>query len=248
MRFKLMLLLAFSVVGFNTIAYAETAHLAVASNFSITMKKLVADFESRSEHTLSISAASTGKLFAQIINGAPYDLFFSADEKRVDLLTKKGLSERSKIYARGKLVFIGRDVTQSKCRSVLNQSGLKKLALANPKTAPYGQAAKQVLMKLGKWDQFRFKIVMGENVLQAYQFIASGSVDVGFIAASLVVNSAELDRFCRWEIPASFYQPVMQKMALLKRANKNSAATAFYHYMQSAKAKTIIRNNGYIIK
>lgn len=222
--------------------------VAVASNFSLTLKKLVKEFEEKSEYTVSISQASTGKLFAQIVHGAPYDIFFAADEKRPEILIKKNLASKEMMYAQGQLVMLARESLGADCKSVLDEISLNKLAIANPKIAPYGRAAKDVLISLGKWESIRPKLVMGENILQTYQFLLSGSVDAGFIAKSLVVNSNELATYCQWHVPARLYKAIKQKAVVLKRSGDNLAVKSFFNYIQSDKAKKIIRSNGYRIE
>lgn len=231
---------------FSTGVSADELRIAVASNFSITLKKLSADFEKKTGYKLITSAGSTGKLFAQIVHGAPYDIFLSADAERADLLVTKNLAKQSRIYAQGKLIFIANDKSGKNCRSVLDQA-LNHLSIANPKTAPYGTAAKQVLLKLGKWEQLKNNLVVSENIAQAYQYVVSGNADAGLIAASLIVNSAENKNYCQWDVPGRLHDPIRQKMVMLNHALKNVAAKAFFNYMKSASAKRIILENGYIL-
>ena len=228
-------------------AESPVVRIAVASNFALTLKELVRDYENRNEYKVSISQASTGKLFAQIIHGAPYDIFFAADEKRPDLLIKKNLVKTGVVYAQGQLVMLARGES-GLCQSALNKTTLNKLAIANPKIAPYGLAAKQVLMSLNKWKTLQSKLVMGENVLQTYQFLLSGSADAGFIAKSLLENSGKLDTYCKWHVPLDLYQTLNQKAVVLKRSKGNLAVESFFNYIQSDKAKIIIRSNGYRVE
>ena len=240
MKLIITLLLSFAAIVTN----AEQLNIAVASNFLLTMKQLVAAYQQQHPQAINISAASTGKLYAQITHGAPYDLFFSADAKRADLLVKKGLANYPMEYALGQLVYVAKG-SAADCRAALNRKPDTKIAMANPKTAPYGQAAKQVLIKLGRWDALRSSIVMGENILQAYQFISTGSAGSGFIAASIAVNADNLDDYCRWQIPASLYSAVKQKMVILSRAKDNRIAKDFYRFIRSETAREIIIKNGY---
>ena len=226
-------------------AQAGQVKVAVASNFLLTMKQLADVYQQQTRQQITISAASSGKLFTQISHGAPYDIFFSADARRADLIVKQGLGENSSVYAIGQLVYIAQGVDSSECRSSLNQTPEKKLAMANPKTAPYGLAAKQVLVKLGRWDALRSSIVMGENILQAYQFISSGGAGSGFIAASIAVNAKNLDDYCQWLLPANLYSPVRQKMVILNRAKNNQAVKDFVNFIHSNAAREIIYKNGY---
>jgi len=234
--------------GLNSLLYAENVHVAVASNFSSTMKRLIISFETITDHKITVSSASTGKLYAQIIHGAPYDVFFSADTARADLLVKKGLANKSYVYAQGQLVYVAKDIEQKNCRASLSKTISGRLALANPKTAPYGFAAREVLLKLGLWDVLRKKMVMGENILQTFQYIATGSADAGFLANSTVLISNELNNYCQWSIPGNLYRPIKQKMVLLNRSDKNIAVKAFLRYINSETARSIIKENGYIVK
>jgi len=233
--------------GLNNFLYAENVHVAVASNFSTTMKLLKISFEGITGHRVTISSASTGKLFAQIVHGAPYDLFFSADSARADLLVKKGLADKSSVYAQGQLMYVAKDIEQKKCRASLRNKPTGRLAMANPKTAPYGFAAREVLINLGRWDALRQNIVMGENILQTFQFISTGSAAAGFLAQSIVINSGELGGYCQWRVPDNLYQPIKQKMTLLNRSDNNIAVQAFFRYMNSKIANKIIKESGYIV-
>lgn len=245
LKLTIIILLCF---GLNGLLYAESVHVAVASNFSATMKSLKLSFETFTGHKVTVSSASTGKLFAQIVHGAPYDIFFSADVARADLLVKKGLAERSSVYAQGQLIYVAKNIEQKNCRASLRMKSNGRLALSNPKTAPYGFAAREVLINLGLWDGLRARIVMGENVLQTYQFVVTGSAQAGFIAKSTTVVSKELADYCQWNVPENLYQPVRQKMVLLNRSEKNTAVREFFRYINSEMAKTIIKENGYIVK
>lgn len=245
LKIYVLYILGFYLVLCQSVASAENVRVAVASNFSATMKKLAEKFESETGNKVIISSASTGKLFAQIIHGAPYDIFFSADSKRAELLVKKSLAESAKIYAYGQLVYVIKKTQVKQCAPELHLKAIKKVALANPKTAPYGLAAQQVLVSLDEWDAAKSKVVMGENILQAYQFIATGNVDAGFIAKSIFITSQELSDFCQWLIPENLYLPIKQKMVLLKRSNNNSEARKFIRYINSATAKKIIEESGY---
>jgi molybdate transport system substrate-binding protein len=226
---------------------ADTLNVAVASNFLHTLKSLSADFEEQSGHRLRISSASTGKLYMQIQHGAPFDVFLAADEKHPDLLTAEKKTEQSSalIYARGKLVFVSNITTTETCREALTSPALKRLSIANPKTAPYGVAAKQVMQKLELWTVLKPRLVMGENIAQALQYFATGNAQAGFVAGSMLNMGKEIDIECSWEIPADLYSPVDQKMVLLNRAKDKVSARAFMRYMQSAEARAIIGAAGY---
>lgn len=247
----------FSVILFlvsSQVTASEDAEfsVAVASNFSITLKKLRLDFKKRTRISFSISQASTGKLYAQIIYGAPYDMFFSADSIRADLLTKKGLANKAVVYAKGQLVLIKNKKTIDSCsvsiNHVLNSKTIHRLAIANPKTAPYGAAAEEFLRANALWDGLMPKLVRGDNILQAFQFVTLGSADVGLVAKSLLVNFKASNAYCQWPVAEKYYQPIKQKMVVLKGAADNRAVKLFFDYVQSKAAKKIITDNGYLVE
>jgi len=227
---------------------ADTVRVAVASNFSATLKKLVAGFEAENNHKVLISSASTGKLYAQIVRGAPFDVFFSADSKRSDLLLKQGIAASSELYATGQLVYIAKGIKKSQCLKYLLSDKKNRMAIANPKIAPYGLAASEVLKHLGLWESYQSRLLMGENILQTYQFIATGNVGAGFIARSIAIASKELDNFCHWQVPVNMYRPIEQKMALIGKADNKLVVQSFRKYIKSSKAKKIILESGYAVE
>ncbi len=228
-------------------ASAETLLVAVASNFTATLQDIALAYHAQTGHTLKTSSASTGKLYAQIQHGAPFDVFMSADEKRADMLVHEGKANAgfARVYALGKLVFISNIEPVGDCVSVLSSADLKWLAIANPDTAPYGSAAQQVMEKLNLWDKLQARLVMGENIAQTLQFVSSTSANAGFVAKSLLSGDAIIKRACEWEVPIDLYAPVRQKMVVLKQSQDKPAVSAFWQFMQSAKAASIIRNHGY---
>ncbi len=230
--------------------YADEINIAVASNFTYTLRSLAADFKVNTGHEVRISNASSGKLFAQIQHGAPYDIFLSADEKRPDLLIKehKASVEGAYVYALGKLIMLSNIQDADNCRNVLFSKQLNRLAIANPKIAPYGMAARQVLEKLDLWQQLQSRVVMGENITQTLQFVSTKNAEAGFVAKSILNMGKAIDYACVWEIPGDMYTPIKQKMVLLNAAKDKPAAQAFMLYMQSVEAKRIIRSAGYDIQ
>ena len=233
-------------------AYAAEINVAVASNFKSTLQKISADFKVATGHDLKISSASSGKIFAQIKHGAPYDVFLSADEKLPDQLVRDKLasSESTHIYALGKLVLIANLESSRGCENIISSNRLKHLAIANPEIAPYGLAAKQVLQKLDLWQQLQPRIVMGENAAQTLLFVSTKNADAGFIAQSMLhmalLNMGKtMDSVCVWNVPANMYAPIKQKMVLLDKAKDKPAVLKFVQYMQSATAKEIIKSSGY---
>lgn len=224
--------------------------MAVASNFKYALQKLAVDFKSQTGHGLRIIAASSGKLYAQIKHGAPFDVFLSADEKRPDLLVKEKLAEPQSayIYAQGKLVLLSNIKVAGECKNVLSSERLKKLAIANPKIAPYGMAAMQVLQKLGVQDQLQSRLVRGENIAQAFQFVSTKNADAGFVAAAMFEMGSNIERACVWQVPSDMYAPINQKMVVLNRAKNKAPVKAFVKYIRSPDAKKIIQAMGYDVE
>ena len=245
-KFKLFLSIP-AILFFSSQIYADNLNVAVASNFSRTLQLLAKDFELKNNHRLLISSASTGKLYTQINHGAPFDVFLAADERRPNLLIEEGKAraEMSAVYATGNLVLISHIKPEKSCQNVLNSPALKRLAMANPKTAPYGLAARQTLDKLRLWKTIKAKLVMGENISQSLQFVSTGNAQAGFVALSLLQQSTKLNIACEWQVPADMHEPIKQKMIVLASASNKPAAKAFWQYMQSDDAKTIIKNSGY---
>lgn len=226
-------------------ASAGEVRVAVAANFLSTLKALQPLFETQTGYTLSISSGSTGKLYAQIINGAPFDVLLSADRvytRKLEEANKAIVGSRF-VYATGRLVLWSRDgrldIDQ---QTLVGYTG--RVAIANPKTAPYGLAAKQVIAKLGITEQL--KLIQGESVGQAFQFAATGNVGYGFVALSQVMSPFNTyNRDYYWLVPSSYYSSLEQEAALLKKGQDNPAATAFLRFMQSPKAREVIAANGY---
>lgn len=228
-------------------AQAENLRIAVASNFTHTLRSIAGAFKSRTGHQLLISSASTGKLYTQIKHGAPFDVFLAADEVRPDRLIQEGnaTEELSRVYATGKLVFISNIEPDETCLDVIDSASLKRLAIANPKTAPYGAAAQQTLENLQRWDSVKKKLVMGENIAQTLQFVSTGSASAGFVARSMLMQGTKINASCEWDIPAEMHAPIRQKMVVLGDSSDKPAVKAFWQYMQSNEALEIIKNSGY---
>lgn len=230
-------------------AQAETLDVAVASNFLLAMKPLATRFEALSGHTLRISGASTGKLYAQVVNGAPFDVLLAADRERPTLLTSSGLAspESRFTYAIGRLVLWSRDpgVSTDGCLDALNRDDAGRVAIANPVTAPYGAAAKQTLLKLGLWESRRGRIVVGENIGQALHFVASGNARFGLIAAAQLNAAALPEASCTWPVPPDYHEAIEQQVVLLARAADKAEARAFLEFLQGPDARRIIARQGY---
>lgn len=234
------LVLAF---GLANHALADKIHIAVAANFTAAMKEISAQFEQQTGHKLLVSYGSTGKLYAQIINNAPFEIFLAADQKRPQLLHEKDkLGEKPATYAIGKLVLWSRDSQRDVSEAALKAGNFKKIALANPKTAPYGAAAVQIMEHLQVAKTLRKKWIVGDTVAQTYQFIATGNVELGFVALAQIVLD---ESGAHWDVPQDYYTPIHQDAMLLKRGAENPAARAFMDYLYSDAAKTIIDKFGY---
>lgn len=237
------------LLGGNLSARAAETRVAVASNFINTARQLAEQFHQRSGHRAVLSSASSGKLYAQIRHGAPFDLFLSADAERPERLAEEGLALPSRVrsYALGQLLFWapahgGDDQT---CRNFLLRHPELRLAVANPRTAPYGAAARETLVALGLNPQ-SMRLVFGENIAQTFTFVASGGTDAGLVSASQL-SGARSTPGCRWLIPASLHRPLVQKAALLQRGAGNPAARAFFDFLFSPEARERISADGYLL-
>ena len=228
---------------------AETIRVAVASNFARTLALLAEDFKSHRGHEIQLISGSTGKLYMQIKHGAPFDVFMSADERRAELLVSESFADdaTAHVYARGRLVLVSNIKPGADCQGVLRTAQLKRLSIANPKIAPYGYAAKQVLTGWNLWHELQAKLVMGENVAQAMQFVSTGNAQVGFVARSMLAAAMHNDFQCEWTVPADMHDPISQKMVVLNHTQQRQVAMEFLSYMKTARAKQIIRQAGYDI-
>ena len=248
-EFKVINFLLISIgLSFTQIA-AEEIKVAVASNFYPAIKEIVLQYESKQSqssenHKIVIISGSSGKHFAQIINGAPFDIFFSADKARPTLLEKKGMSESGSrfTYALGRLVlWSSLDGFVEKDERLYNND-LRFLAIANPKIAPYGVAARETLISINLWEEVQSKLIRGENIAQTFQFVNSGNAELGFISYSQLRNPNYPLVGSFWEVPQSFYKPIEQQVVLLK---KSLLAKDFLSYIGSDESLNIISKYGY---
>ncbi|MDR9437758.1 MAG: molybdate ABC transporter substrate-binding protein [Thiohalophilus sp.] len=224
---------------------AETLRVAVASNFKTTLEALVEDFAATSKHRVIVASGSTGKHYAQILNGAPFDLFFAADVRRPRLLEqqKRSVPGSRFTYAIGKLVLWSSEAGYVDDQGLVLETGaFRHLAMANPRLAPYGLAAKQVLQQRGLYDKLQSRLVRGENIAQTFQFVATGNAQLGFVALSQLQGSSMAQQGSLWTIPESLYDPIEQQAVLL---NDTPAARALVAYIKSDSAERIIRRFGY---
>lgn len=229
-------------------AWAGEITVAVASNFTRTIEDIGARFEAHSGHRVRFSFGPTGKLYAQIRNGAPFDLFFAADTDKTARLVEEGLASDAFVYARGRLVLYSPELpVRDGYRAVLEQAAFRHLAIANPKTAPYGAAALAVLEGLGVAERVQPRLVHGESIAHAFQFVATGNAKIGFLALSQVVdrNSPLHGKGEYWLPPQALYPPLDQGAVLLVRARDNEAARAFLVFVKTDEARAIIESYGY---
>ncbi|NHI00370.1 molybdate ABC transporter substrate-binding protein [Oceanimonas sp. MB9] len=226
-------------------ALADEVRVAVAANFLDAITTLSGQFERQSGHTVLISSGSTGKLYAQIKNGAPFDVFLAADEARPALLEHEAaIVPGSRFtYALGTLVLWSPDRGLIDAeQSVLNNGDFRFLAIANPATAPYGRAAQEVLTGMGLWERFSKKMVRGENIGQTYQYVYSRNADLGFVAKSQVFSQGQFADGSWWEVPADRYAPIVQQAVQLR---DTPAATALLDYLRSPAGLAVIQAYGY---
>ncbi len=221
---------------------AGELRVAVAANFTAAMKALTPGFEQASGQHLVASYGSTGKLYAQILQGAPFDVFLAADQRRPKLLQQRGLATGAFTYAVGRLVLWSAHPGQQLGAQTLRQGHFQRLALANPKTAPYGAAALSVMRSLGVEKALMAKRVTGESIAQTYQFVASGNAELGFVALAQVALETSGSR---WLIPQGLYPAIRQDAVLLVRGKDNPAAKAFLAYLRADAAKKVIQRYGY---
>lgn len=241
------ILLILALASMPGAAAAGRASVAVASNFAAPMKQLAADFERQTGHTLTISTGATGKFYAQIRHGAPFDVLLAADDATPARLMREGAAVARQTYAIGRLVLWSAApgyVTDGE--AVLRARRFKRLAIANPRLAPYGAAALETLTRLGLADALTPRFVVGENIAQTHQFVASGNAELGFVALSQVTQDGRLVGGSAWIVPASLHAPIRQDAVLLKRGADNDAARALFDFLKSPSvALTLTQRFGY---
>ncbi len=227
-------------------AQAGEVSVAVAANFTAPMQRIAAQFEADTGHKAVLSFGATGKFYAQIRNGAPFDVLLAADDETPARLEKEGQGGSRTTYAIGKLVLWSKQPGLVDDRGeVLKAARFERLALADPKLAPYGAAAVEAMTRLGVLDALRPKLVQGENIAQTYQFVATGNAQLGFVALSQVWADGKLKEGSAWLVPGSLYSPIRQDAILLNKGKDNPAAAALLQYLRGAKAAGIIRAYGY---
>jgi molybdate transport system substrate-binding protein len=228
-------------------AHAEEISVAVAANFTAPMKLITAEFEKDSGHKVVTSYGSTGKFYAQIKNGAPFEILLAADDETPAKLVKEnvGASASQFTYAIGKLVlWSAKPGFVDSAGDVLKRGDFAHLSLADPKLAPYGVAGVETLKALGVYETIAPKIVTAENITQAYQFINSGNAELGFVALSQVLKDGKIEG-SSWLVPANYYTQIRQDAVILKPGRGKAAVEALIKFLKGDKAKAIIKSLGY---
>ena len=232
-------------------AGADQLTVAVASNFLQPVRALADKFEAASGQPVRVTTASTGKLYAQIANGAPFDVLFAADKVRPLLLEESGLGVKGTrfTYAVGRLVLWSGDSAMlgANCEDALAGLGKRRLAIANPLTAPYGEAAKEYLQAAGLWQEVQPQLVYGENIAQTLHFVVSGGANFGLIARSQAIDKRLPDATCSRLIPQEMHAPLEQQAILLRRGEKNSTAAEFLAFVASPVGRQTIEEHGYSV-
>ncbi|MEC5396260.1 molybdate ABC transporter substrate-binding protein [Uliginosibacterium sp. H1] len=231
-----------------TVASAEEVQVAVAANFAAPMERIAAEFAKDTGHKAVLSVGATGKFYAQIKNGAPFDVLLSADDETPAKLAAEGdgLADSRFTYAIGRLVlWSSKAGVVDPAGEVLKKGDFKHLAVANPKLAPYGAAAYDTLRKLGLLETLTPRFVTGENIAQTFQFVATGNAELGFVALSQVQVPGKPAEGSQWIVPASMHAPIKQDAVLLKKAAQNPAALALLKYLRGDTAGKIINSFGY---
>jgi molybdate transport system substrate-binding protein len=243
-----LLLLALLCIAPSLPARAAEVAVAVAANFTAPMRVIARAFEAQTGHRVVLAFGSTGGFEAQIRNGAPFDLLLAADQVTPARLEGDGLAVAGSrfTYATGRLVLWSRLADQVDAQGMVLRTGtFERIAIANPKLAPYGAAALDVMTRLGVLERLRPRIVQGENIAQAHQFVATGNAAMGFVALSQVWSDGRIGQGSGWIVPESLHAPIRQDAVLLARGARNPAAPALLEWLRGDAARAVIRGHGY---
>ena len=246
-RFALAALATF--MTFNS-AWADEVQVAVAANFTAPIQAIAKDFEKDTGHKLVAAYGATGQFYAQIKNGAPFEVFLAADDSTPEKLEKEGDTVKGSrfTYAIGTLaLWSAKDGYVDAKGDVLKNNEFKHLSIANPKAAPYGLAATQVLSKLQLTEATKAKIVEGQNITQAYQFVSTGNAELGFVALSQIYKDGKVSSGSAWIVPSNLHEPIKQDAVILNKGKDNAAAKALVDYLKGPKAAAVIKSYGYEI-
>jgi molybdate transport system substrate-binding protein len=246
-RFPLLCGLLASLLLAAFPVWAEDISVAVAANFTAPMKLIAAEFEKYSGHKVVASYGSTGKFYAQIKNGAPFEILLSADDETPTKLVKEAVGQSGSqfTYAVGKLVlWSAKPGLVDGAGAVLKKGDFAHLSLAEPKLAPYGAAGVETMMALGAYEAIAPKIVTAENITQAYQFITSGNAELGFVALSQVLKDGKIEG-SYWLVPANLHTPIRQDAVVLEPGKGKTAVDVLMKFLKGDKARAIIKSFGY---
>lgn len=239
------LLIGFALIGTHT--QADEVSIAVAANFTDATREIAPLFEQATGHSTRISYGSTGKLYSQIEHGAPFEVFLAADTRRPLKAEKEGLAVPGSrfVYARGRLaLWSAKPDLFDSGETFLETGTFAHIALANPRTAPYGLAAEQVMQHMGLLGRLTPKLVQGDSIAQTFQFVATGNAEAGFVALAQI-KGWKGDAGTLWEIPADYYAPIEQAAVLLRKGESNPAAAAYLEFLKSDAARAVIERYGY---
>jgi molybdate transport system substrate-binding protein len=232
-------------------AQADEVQVAVAANFTAPMQQIAPLFEKDTGHKAVLSFGATGKFYSQIVNGAPFEILLAADDETPAKLAKEnqGVPASRFTYAIGKLVLWSADPKLVDDKGeILKKGGFKHLAIANPKTAPYGSAALDALYKLGILGTVQPLFVQGENIAQTHQFVSTGAAELGFVALSQVYKDGKVTSGSAWMVPANYYEPIRQDAIILNKGKDKAAAAALMAYLKGEKAQAVIKTFGYELR
>lgn len=242
------LALGLALCGASVLAWAEEVSVAVAANFTAPMQKIAADFEKATGHKAQLVFGSTGKFYAQIKGGAPFQMLLAADDETPTKLVKEGdgVEGSQFTYASGKLVLWSpKPGFVDDQGDVLKSGKFEHLSMANPKLAPYGLAAMETLKALGLAEAMQPKIVLAESITQAQQFVSSGNAELGFLAYSQIHKDGKLIDGSYWMVPGKYHSPIRQNAVILTKGKGNAAVEALAGFLKSDAAKAIIKSYGY---
>lgn len=241
------LVIAFATLSASSV-FADEVQVAVAANFTAPIQAIARDFEKDTGHKLVASFGATGQFYTQIKNGAPFEVFLAADDTTpAKLESENEVVKGSRFtYAVGTLaLWSAKDGYVDDKGEVLKKNEYQHLSIANPKAAPYGLAATQVLDKLGLTNATKAKIVEGQSIAQAYQFVQTGNAELGFVALSQVYKDGKLTSGSAWIVPADLHEPIKQDAVILNKGKDNAAAKALIEYLKGPKAAAVIKSYGY---
>lgn len=240
---RLAAAVALATVGAGPLQAADL-HVAVAANFTAPAREIAAAFNAENGDTAVLSFGSTGQLFTQIVHGAPFDVFLAADQARPERAIAEGYAVAGSrfTYATGRIALYSIEPDLVSGAATLSGGPFEKIAIANPETAPYGVAAIQTMTALGVRDSLARHIVQGANIAQAYQFVATGSAELGFVALSQITN---IVGGSRWIVPQDLHAPIAQDAVLLTEGADSPAAAAFVDFLKGPTARAIIARYGY---